>query len=226
VLAALTGKDAGPIPKATVTDVFDECALRFDAVLVGTLGYSAPRLMREVVGRLIHPGQRFKHALDLGCGTGLIGAHFRDIVDQIDGVDLSPKMLEQARRREIYGGLHLEEIVVWLERAAAESLSFEIVLSADVFIYVGNLGPAFKAVRAILADGGLFVLSVEDLARGSFELLPTGRYAHGASYVRELASTYGFTIELAEQVELRKESSGVIVGTIFALKLPERLHGK
>jgi predicted TPR repeat methyltransferase len=222
-LAALTGADAGPIPRVTVTSMFDDWASRFDAHLLDVLGYSAPRLMREAVDRLTHGGRRFQHALDLGCGTGLVGAHFRDIVGEIDGVDLSARMLEHARRTEIYRKLDLEEMVAWLERAAMEPLSYDIVLSADVFIYVGNLELVFRAVQAILAGGGLFVFSVEHQAQGSFELLPTGRFAHSASYVRELASKYGFTIELCQQVDLRKERDDVIVGTIFVLKRQERV---
>jgi predicted TPR repeat methyltransferase len=220
LLAAWSGKDVGSMPAASVTSLFDDYASRFDTHLVGTLGYSTPKLMREAVGRLTRDERRFQHALDLGCGTGLIGAHFKDIVAEIDGVDLSPKMLEHASRKQIYSKLDCDEIVAWLERAAAESLTFDIVLSADVFIYVGNLEPAFKATRRILADNGLFVFSVEHLAQGSFELLPTGRYAHSTSYVRELASRHGYVIELSEQMNLRKERNVMIEGTIFVLTRP------
>jgi predicted TPR repeat methyltransferase len=216
-LAAVSGEDAGPIPAEVVKCCFDECASQFDTLLVGALGYSAPKLMREAVDRLTRNNRRFQHALDLGCGTGLIGEHFRDIVTEIDGVDLSPEMLEHARRKQIYSRLDREEIVTWLERSAAEALSFDIVLSADVFIYVGNLEPAFKAVSTILANDGLFVFSVEHLAQGSFELLPTLRYAHSISYVRQLASRHRFIVEICEQVNLRREKTAIIGGTIFVM---------
>jgi predicted TPR repeat methyltransferase len=220
MLAAWSGEDVGPMPGAAVASLFDDYASQFDTHLVGTLGYSIPKLMREAVGQLTRDERRFEHALDLGCGTGLIGGHFKDIVAEIDGVDLSPKMLEQASRKQIYSKLHCDEIVAWLERRATESLTFDIVLSADVFIYVGNLERAFKAAKRILADDGLFVFSVEHLAHGSFELLPTGRFAHSTSYVRDLASRHGFIIALSEQVNLRKERNVVIGGTIFVLTRP------
>jgi len=217
-LAALNGVDAGPIPAQVVTDCFDDFASQFDTHLVGALGYSAPQLMRAAVGQLTGNSRRFRHALDLGCGTGLIGEHFRDIVGKIDGVDLSPKMLEQARRKQIYSRLDHQEIVAWLERAVAEALSFDIVLSADVFIYVGNLEPTFKAVSTLLGDDGLFVFSVEHLAQGSFELLPTLRYAHSASYVGGLASRHRFAVELCQQVNLRRDKGASIAGSIFVLR--------
>jgi predicted TPR repeat methyltransferase len=220
VLAAWRGEDVGSMPGPFVTSLFDAYASRFDIHLVGTLGYSAPKLMREAVGRLTRDERRFQHGLDLGCGTGLIGSYFKDIVAEIDGVDLSSKMLEQASHKQIYSKLDCDEIVVWLERAAAESRAFDIVLSADVFIYVGNLEPAFGATRRILADNGLFVFSVEHLAQGSFELLPTGRYAHSTSYVRELALRHGFVVELSERVNLRKEGNVMTGGTVFVLTMP------
>jgi predicted TPR repeat methyltransferase len=37
--------------------------------------------------------------LDLGCGTGLSGERFRACARRLDGVDLSPRMIERARRR-------------------------------------------------------------------------------------------------------------------------------
>lgn len=200
-----------------VTKLFDDYATRFETHLTDALGYSVPKLMRAAVDRFIGANRRFRHALDLGCGTGLIGEHFRDLVIEIDGVDLSPKMLEQARQKQIYNKLYCDEIVAWLGRAAAESASFEIVFAADVFVYVGDLEPAFKAIRTILVDGGLFVFSLENLPQGSFELLPTFRYAHSASYVRNLASKHGLVIELSEQVDLRKDRHGTIEGAILLL---------
>ena len=214
---AISGDDGGPIPCAIVASLFDGYASRFDTHLVDALGYSTPKSMREAVGRTIPNTRRFQHGLDLGCGTGLIGAHFRDIVAEIDGVDLSPKMLEQARCKGIYSKLDCDELLAWLERAATESLSFDMVLAGDVFVYVGSLDPAFNAIRTILADGGLFVFSVELLPQGLFELLPSFRYAHSTSYVRELASKHEFIIQHSEHVNLRKEGNVMIGGTIFVL---------
>ena len=132
---------------------------------------------------------------------------------EIDGVDLSPKMLEQASCKQIYSKLDCDEIVAWLERTAAESLAFDIVLSADVFIYVGNLEPAFKATRRILADNGLFVFSVEHLAQGSFEVRPTGRYG---AYVHLTCASWrpgtDSVIEPLEQVKLTSKRANVMIG--------------
>ena len=49
-------------------------------------------------------GAHFGTMLDLGCGTGLAGVAFRPHVDWLVGVDLSPKMIEEARRKALYDG--------------------------------------------------------------------------------------------------------------------------
>ena len=48
---------------------------------------------------------RFGTMLDLGCGTGLAGEAFRPHVDWLEGVDLSPGMIAQARKKTIYDRL-------------------------------------------------------------------------------------------------------------------------
>src|SRR5262249_20134389 len=49
-------------------------------------------------------------ALDLGCGTGRTGAWLKSRgVPIVDGVDLTPEMIEGARRRAIYDRLYVAE---------------------------------------------------------------------------------------------------------------------
>ena len=126
-------------------------------------------------------------------------------------------MLEQASRRGIYRRLHLSEIVEWLDQASRDSMVFDLILSADVFIYIGDLKPVFAAVRPLLISGGLFVFSVEHLAHGSVELRSNGRYAHSVEYVREMARAYHFKIEIYEEGDLRREVGEMIIGAAYVL---------
>ena len=101
-LARLGGAD--PATQALhgyVRTLFDQYAPRFDRALAD-LSYSAPEKLREAVTK---HGQRFGTMLDLGCGTGLAGAAFRPHVDWLVGVDLSPKMIEEARKKGFYDRL-------------------------------------------------------------------------------------------------------------------------
>src|SRR4051794_34493654 len=95
---------AAPVPAsatpAYVVRLIDQYARRFDAHLVEGLGYRAPALLRDAVAdvrrRMARP-MHFARALDLGCGTGLAGAAFRDCVDRLEGLDLSAAMIAEAR---------------------------------------------------------------------------------------------------------------------------------
>lgn len=215
LLASLRGETTETAPQNYVKNLFDDYAESFEQQLVGNLNYRTPALMRSAIDRI--EARRFAHALDLGCGTGLGGERVRDIVDEIRGVDLSPKMLQQAERKGIYRSLHAEDIVEFLERSLREYPRYDLVLSADVFVYIGNLAPIFQAVRQAASAGALFVFSVEDLPQGSYKLLPSGRYSHSAAYIRELAAQHGFTQAHFEQCELRKEREAIILGNIFVL---------
>src|SRR5262249_62155885 len=83
-----------------VRSLFDQYAANFDAALVKGLGYRGPPLLREAlraVAALHDRPFRFARALDLGCGTGLVGEALRDCCDVIVGVDLSPALAGAAR---------------------------------------------------------------------------------------------------------------------------------
>ena len=134
--------------------------------------------------------------LDLGCGTGLCGELLRPLVDAIDGIDLSAAMLEQARGRGIYRHLERHELNAYL---AARTTPADLFVAADVFGYIGDLAPAFAAVRRLLRAGGCFAFTVEQLLDGGdYTLQPCLRYRHSEDYVRRLAAQHGFTVrELA-----------------------------
>jgi predicted TPR repeat methyltransferase len=94
---ALAGKaDAGDAPpSAFVEALFDQYAEKFDHALVETLGYRAPDLLAKAIAQA-RPG-RFGLALDLGCGTGLMGERLRGSCDRLEGFDISAEMLRKAR---------------------------------------------------------------------------------------------------------------------------------
>ena len=102
---------------AYIARLFDGYAQRFEAHLTGTLSYRAPAFIAEALSATA-PGRRFVSALDLGCGTGLIGEAPRARVDRLTGVDLSPAMIEKARERGVYDALIVGDATAFLARSA------------------------------------------------------------------------------------------------------------
>src|SRR3954451_12089357 len=97
--------------------------------------------------------------LDLGCGTGLAGAAFRAHVDWLIGVDLSPRMVEEARKKGLYDRLAVGDISPFLAGNAGRSA--HLVIAADVFAYVADFANVCAAAARVLSDGGVFGFTVE-----------------------------------------------------------------
>ncbi len=214
LLAALRGELPAAAPRAYVVDLFDGIAAHFDQLLVGRLGYRVPERMRAAIER-VAPGRRFAAVLDLGCGTGLAGVQLRPLVAQLHGVDLAPRMIEQARAKGVYDQLDVADVLDFLDGGAAR---YELIVAADVLIYLGELAPLFAAARRRLAPGGLLMWSVERGDDADVALRTTGRYAHGRAYLERLAAAHDLAIRAFEPIDVRHEASGVIPGWLFVLQ--------
>ncbi|MEF7613156.1 methyltransferase [Aquincola sp. MAHUQ-54] len=209
-----TGGPAAP-PRQYVRALFDDYADDFEGHLLGQLGYAAHVELTEPLA-VIAPVPR-RATLDLGCGTGLCGPLLRAGTSRLVGVDLSPRMLEKARSLQLYDALAEADLV---EHLGSTSERFDLVVAADVFIYVGDLDPVFAGVRRVLHAGGVFCFSVEaaDAGEEGFRLLPSLRYAHSQAYVRRLAAAHGLEVLALRQRPIRREQAGVIDGVYVYLR--------
>ena len=92
-----------------VRHLFDQFSADYDSRMIGQLAYAAPQILRDLAD-LVMPGRERLAILDLGCGTGLAGAMFKSMAARLDGVDLSPAMIDKARGRGIYHSLLVGDI--------------------------------------------------------------------------------------------------------------------
>jgi predicted TPR repeat methyltransferase len=141
-------------------------------------------------------------ALDLGCGTGLMGVQLRSISKKLDGVDLSQNMLDKAKQRQVYDNLICSEIIEFL---ASLYNRYDLVVSTDVFVYFGDLTRVFELVHGILQHDGYFCFSVESTDQGDYVLRTTGRYQHSRDYLEQLAMRCGFVVETIDRTIIRQE---------------------
>ena len=153
--------------------------------------------------------------VDLGCGTGLMGAQIQPIARTLTGIDVSANMLEKARQRQIYDQLLCGDAAKLLQ---AQDRQFDLALAADVFIYLGDLSPVFGAVRAALRGGGLFGFTVEAIDQGDFVLRSTLRYAHSIDYLRGLADAHRFAVELIEPQVIRRDAGADVGGYLAVMR--------
>ena len=199
-----------------VRSVFDQYASKFDAALAA-LSYSAPELLaREVAGLCAERGRplQFGTMLDLGCGTGLSAAPFRPLVEWIEGIDLSPAMIEMARRKNLYDRLEARDLTEALDRHVQADARFNLIVAADVFVYCADLTLIASLASEILADDGLFAFTVETHPGGGVILGPKLRYAHGERHVREALQSAGLNVLRLDAVSTRNEADQPVPGLL------------
>lgn len=217
-LALIDRAETSPaLPPAYVARLFDGYAPRFDEHLTKGLGYRAPALIAEALAG-VAPGRRFASALDLGCGTGLMGAELRRLADRLTGLDLSPAMIAKARKRGLYEELIVGDAAAILEREPAAACN--LIVAADMLVYVGDLAPLFAAVARALVGDGIFAFSAESRAGEGFRLEPTMRFAHSRSYIETTARAGGLTPLLVQPASTRREAGADAPGLICLFEKP------
>ncbi|MDF1599097.1 methyltransferase domain-containing protein [Mesorhizobium sp. YIM 152430] len=202
-------ENAGGISSAFAETLFDQYAGKFEVELVQKLGYRVPELIAEALcatGR-----SSFAHALDLGCGTGLMGERLRAMASFLEGGDLSENMLKKARAKSVYDRLARQDLLTF----EPERNSADLVTAADVFLYVGRLERVFAQVAAALVPGGLFAFSVERHdGAGDLHLGESRRYAHAPDYLRRLLSDTGFDLVAMDDAIIRRDRGTDVAGLI------------
>ncbi len=213
-LAALGADPPASAPRAYVRDLFDQYAARFDDHLVGALAYRGPALLRAAVERAAP--RRFSRMLDLGCGTGLAAREFAAMAERIDGVDLAPAMIEQARRTGLYELLEAADLTTFLD--ARSPAGADLVIAADVFVYLGDLAPVFAACARAMATGGIFAFTTQFAEDRDWRVGADLRYAHRPAYLRRLAAGAGFDVMSIDSASTRRDAGADVPGLVCALR--------
>ena len=216
MLAALSGETTEMAPRAYVEETFDAYAERFDRHLTEQLRYAVPKVLQEMVSSALGNGQRVGMTIDLGCGTGLAGEAFRPLTGQLHGIDISAGMLAKATAKNIYDRLEREDLAQWLDNCRQP---YDLIVAADVFVYVGRLESVFAALERFAAPGAFFAFSVEHCDEGQDYLLrPSGRYAHSPAYIERLAGKHDWSIVERRHQGTRREQGQWIEGDLFLLR--------
>ena len=209
--AALLGRETRASPESWVRSTFDNFAPTFDARL-RSMGYRVPQ---DLASRLIPLVRGPADILDLGCGTGTCGAAVADLKRRMVGVDLSAKMLQLAALHGHYDELHEAEVQGFLAACGPES--FDVVIAADVFVYIGELDTVFREAARTLRPLGHFAFSTEEVEDGDYALRRTGRYAQSQGYIRRLAGR-AFDVRCADATMIRDEPGDRVMGRLFVLQ--------
>ena len=213
------GQVPAHVPVALTTRMFDDMASTYDKHMVRDLGYRLPKRVADQLLE-IFPDRKF-NLLDLGCGTGLLGAVLGPIDGYILGVDMSTKMLAEAAKHKVYYKFHQVNLLEAL--AATPADTFEAITALDVLIYVGDLQQTLADAYRVLAPGGVLIFSCEhgDVTGPDSQLQPFGRYTHTLSSTVRLAKAAGFERVDTKDVDLRMEAGQPVDGFMVTAYKPK-----
>lgn len=214
-LMRLGAEGLGEMPKNYVQALFDQYAPRFEAALIGDLGYRAPPLLFKAVLSVRAKAKKpafFRRAVDLGCGTGLAAAAFAREVDHFIGIDLSPGMIEVARGTGLYAELEIADMAEGLR--GKSDASANLIIAADAMCYVSDIAPVLAEARRVLAPAGVFAFTLET-HKGDGVIIGEGlRYAHAANHVRAKISSAGLEVAHLETASPRNEDNEPVQGLV------------
>lgn len=202
----------------------DDCVLQnfsnfasfYDSKMRDLLSYQAPERLRELIDAELGDAADLA-ILDMGCGTGLAAVVLKARAARLDGIDLSPEMVEKARARGIYDSLEVAEITDWLARTQAE---FNLIVACDCLVYFGDLEPVAQCVAARLKAGGYFAFTVERGEKYPLHLADSGRFMHHPDHIREIAVKTGLKLARMEEGFLRTEAGAEVTGLFALLRKP------
>jgi len=125
-------------------------------------------------------------------------------------------MMGEARHTHLYASLHVGELVAFLQERPAQSA--ELVIAADVLVYLGALEATFAEAARVLTSGGLFGFSVQQGDAQGWVLGQDMRYFHSRAYLARLGATAGFEVISLDAASSRKDAGHDVPGLVAILR--------
>jgi len=106
-------------------------------------------------------GKKYKTLLDIGCGTGhLIYLLSNNKKADYIGVDLSSKMIEEAKRKKIKYAKFLEGSA---DKLPFQKKSFDVVTCSESFHHYPDGNKAMSEAYRVLKKGGYYIVADKDV---------------------------------------------------------------
>lgn len=113
-------------------------------------------------------------ALDIGCGAGLMTEPLARMGATATGIDAAPENIAAAAAHATAGGLAITYHATSVEALAATAARFDIITCLEVVEHVADRDSFFAGLAALLAPGGIAILSTPNRTAGAWAVLIAG----------------------------------------------------
>ena len=124
-------------------------------------------------------------------------------------------MIARAQAKALYDRLVVGDVADFLADEITGGAEYDLVLAADVFVYVNDLAPIVIDIARVLAPTGLVAFTVETHSGAGIALLPTLRLAHGEAYLRDVIAAAGLRLLTLEPAAIRTEKAAPVAGLVI-----------
>ena len=136
--------------------LYAKWAKTYESEFVAQEGYEHPKVIAELFNEV---APKVGSVIDIGTGTGLVGYHLKSLRPEIniDGVDISPEMLQEARAKNVYRNLYERDLTAPVLGTAAP---YDAMICIGIFTH-GHLGPdAIDNLIPLIKTGGYFAIGI------------------------------------------------------------------
>ena len=113
-------------------------------------------------------------ALDIGCGAGLMTEPLARMGAATTGVDAAPENIAAAAAHAAAGGLAIDYLATSVEELAGTGATFNVITCLEVVEHVADRDSFFAGLAALLAPGGVAILSTPNRTPASWAVLIGG----------------------------------------------------
>lgn len=140
-----------------------------------------------------------KHAIDFGCGTGLVGMNLLHEFKSVLFLDTSPKMIHQVQQK--IAVLHVqnaETLCFDFEKEGLADLRADYIFMAQVLLHIPDLRPVLTRLYDVLNEGGHLILVdfdknekvVSDIVHNGFDQAELAEMMAGIGYRSVRSETF------------------------------------
>ncbi len=101
-----------------------------------------------------------ERGLSIGCGDGTLERHAMKfgIANSFDGIDLSPKSIEYARKEALMHNLNINYYLIDINEGVLPHI-YDVIYAGASLHHISNLEHLFAEIHRTLKPGGLFIIN-------------------------------------------------------------------
>ena len=221
-------EEINEIPIKVVEENFNRAAKDYNRIFNFKRSDIPQRYLYNVVNSYINEKEKLSNqkALDLGCGTGVIGHLLfgSKTASSITGVDVSSEMLKYAEQLDVeeirsYSNLEHSNLKDFFEKVKKDKKhqKYDIIIASNLITYFADLNYLFDNIFRVMNDTGIAVFSFRNLKSSEEKKkeyikfsVQNEQFYYAPEYVMKVAKKHKLSVSKEENFKFSNSDDGSI----------------